>query len=314
MKSLFPPNGLLGEGLCFWMIHARWVLGCAPITDSPRLLTGTPWVSLLLSERGEFYLSPSHSVFSRRVSLWSQPLFLVRLVKFLTPGWRRLSAETCPPLFPQGRGRGARGHTLHPAPCTLYRRWAPLAVRARWSVFLLFEGPSPWEPESSRRQYLEGMGVTVFQGGVMDTEIWIPAIFRISQSINLFVSFFSHLKMFGLWAEPKSVGLIFGLGPRLATPCFEEPLGVSLCTFGIGIGWIGYVGQVRKGMPWGSSSYSEELPGSTHPSAPSHPGPETVPRGGGPVEPEVGGVDGWKGPVVPSSLQHRSPRACVHIY
>lgn len=30
--------------------------------------------------------------------------------------------------------------------------------------------------------------------------------------------------MFGLWAEPKSVGLIFGLGPRLATPCFEEPL------------------------------------------------------------------------------------------
>lgn len=118
MKSLFPPNGLLGEGLCFWMIHARWVLGCAPITDSPRLLTGTPWVSLLLSERGEFYLSPSHSVFSRRVSLWSQPLFLVRLVKFLTPGWRRLSAETCPPLFPQGRGRGARGHTLHPAPYT----------------------------------------------------------------------------------------------------------------------------------------------------------------------------------------------------
>lgn len=228
MKSLFPPNGLLGEGLCFWMIHARWVLGCAPITDSPRLLTGTPWVSLLLSERGEFYLSPSHSVFSRRVSLWSQPLFLVRLVKFLTPGWRRLSAETCPPLFPQGRGRGARGHTLHPAPCTLYRRWAPLAVRARWSVFLLFEGPSPWEPESRRRQYLEGMGVTVFQGGVMDTEIWIPAIFRISQSINLFVSFFSHLKMFGLWAEPKSVGLIFGLGPRLATPCFEEPL---VCPF-----------------------------------------------------------------------------------
>lgn len=67
-------------------------------------------------------------------------------------------------------------------------------------------------------------------------------------------------------------------------------------------------------MPWGSSSYSEELPGSTHPSAPSHPGPETVPRGGGPVEPEVGGVDGWKGPVVPSSLQHQSPRACVHIY